>query len=129
VARYDDDDDDDLTEEEREELEEEREDLATALMQARNKPRYFAIITKGPDVLAVLAQKRPFRDGPLRQERREKKGKKIIQGVCQGDGGARLIFKVTGERPKIKKAKLRQFISDTTGLMTQPRFASAATTE
>src|SRR5262245_8170759 len=92
-------------------------------MQARTKkPRYFAIITKGPAVLSLLAQKRPLKDGAIRRERRAKKGKKVIQGICQGDGGAKLIFKVAGDKPKIKKSTLREFISDTTGLMLKPRF-------
>jgi hypothetical protein len=118
-----DDDDDDLDEEELEELEEEREDLKAALTQARKKPRHFAIIANGADVLAVVAQKKPIRAGTLRKLRREKKGKQVIAGTCQGDGGATLVFKVTGEAPKIKKSKLRAFISDETGLMIKPRFA------
>jgi hypothetical protein len=116
------DDDDELDDDERQELEEEREDLKTALVQARKKPRHFAIIAKGPAILALMAQKRPFRDGTLRRERREKKGKQVIQGICQGVGGTKLLFKVAGEPPKIKKSSLRQFITDTTGLMLKPRF-------
>jgi len=81
-------DDDDL-----EELEDERADLKTALVQAKNKPRHFAIIAKGPEVLALFAQKKPLRPGNLRQARRDKGGKQIIQGTCQGDGGTKLVFK------------------------------------
>ena len=112
------DDDDDLDEDELEELEEEREDLKTALDQAiRKKPRYFAIITNGPEILALLAQKKPLRDGPLRRERRETGGTKVYQGTCQGEGGRNLIFKFEGEKPAIKKSRLREFISEATGLM------------
>ena len=110
-------DDDDL-----EDLEDERADLKTALVQAKNKPRHFAIIAKGAEVLALFAQKKPLRDGELRQARRDKGGKKIIQGTCQGDGGTKLVFKVEGEKPKIKKSKLREFISQETGLMLKPSF-------
>ena len=117
--------DDDLDEDELEELEEEREDLTTALNQAiRKKPRHFAIIINGPDILALFAQKKPFRDGPLRRERRDNGGTKVIQGICQGQGGRKLIFTVQGERPKIKKSRLREFISETTGLMLKPTLQS-----
>ena len=122
MADRDDDDDDDLTEEDLAEREEEQEDLTTALRQALRKPRFFAIIARGPEVLALRAQKKPFRSGPLRQLRREKKGKQVIQGTCEGDGGLSLVFKCLGELPKIKKSRLREFISETTGLMLKPRF-------
>lgn len=119
------DDDDDLDEDELEELEEEREDLATALRQARKKPRHFALIAKGADVVALLAGKKPFRPGNLRQVRRETGGKQVVQGICQGDGGASLVFKVAGNPPKVKKSRLREFISEATGLMVKPRFEEA----
>lgn len=120
MARLDDDDLDD--DDELEELEAEREDLKTALVQAKKKPRHFAIIAKGAEVLALFAQKKPLRPGTLRQARRDAGGKQIIQGICQGEGGTNLVFKVEGKPPKVKKNRLRQFISDQTGLMLKPRF-------
>ncbi len=117
---------DELTEEELDALEDERGDLKTALTQARKKPRYFAIIVKGPEVLSLMVQKKPFRDSALRSERREEGGKEVVEGVCQGEGGTSLVFKVEGKTPKVKKASLRKFISDETGLMLKPRFASDA---
>jgi hypothetical protein len=116
----------DLDEDELEEQEEEREDLKTALAQARRKPRYFAIIAKGIEVLAMIAQKRPIRPGTVRQLRREKGGKQIIEGICEGDGGTSLVFKVNGEAPKIKKSTLRKFIAEETGLTLKPRFQTGA---
>ncbi len=115
-------DDDELTEEELEEREDDRDDLKTALVQAKKKPRFFAIIAKGPEVLSLMVQKKPLRDGMLRSERREEGGKQIVQGTCQGEGGTTLVFKVEGTPPKIKKSSLRKFISDETGLMLKPRF-------
>jgi hypothetical protein len=115
-------DDDELTEEEIEEREDDRDDLKAALVQAKKKPRFFAIIAKGPEVLSLMVQKKPLRDGMLRSERREEGGKQIVQGTCQGEGGATLVFKVEGNPPKIKKSSLRKFISDETGLMLKPRF-------
>lgn len=115
-------DDDELTEEELDELEDERVDLKTALTQARKKPRYFAIIAKGPEVLSLMVQKKPLRDSLLRSERREEGGKQVIQGICEGEGGTSLVFKVEGTAPKVKKSALRKYISDETGLMLKPRF-------
>jgi hypothetical protein len=104
-------------------LEEEQEDLKTALDQAAlKKSRYFAMVINGPEILALFAQKKPFRDGELRQERRNNRGTKIIQGTCQGEGGRKLVFNVEGKKPKLKKARLREFISQTTGLMLKPSF-------
>jgi hypothetical protein len=119
-------DEDDLTEEELEELEDDRVDLKTALVQAKKKPRFFAIIIKGPEVLSLMVQKKPFRDSLLRSERREEGGKEVVEGICQGDGGTDLIFKVEGKAPKVKKSSLRKYISDETGLMLKPRFTSDA---
>jgi hypothetical protein len=123
------DDDGDLDVDALEEAEEEREDLATALRQAKRKPRHFAIVAKGVEVLALYARKKPFRAGTLRQVRRETGGKQIIQGICQGDGGANLVFKVVGDPPKVKKSQLREFISKTTGMMIKPRFEGVAKLE
>ena len=114
--------DDDLDDDELEELEDARDDLKSALVQAKKKPRHFAIIAKGAEVLALFAQKRPLRPGDLRQSRRDAGGKQIIEGICQGDGGTKLVFMVEGEKPKVKKSKLREFISKETGLMLKPRF-------
>ena len=115
-------DDDDLDEDELEEAEEQREDLATALRQARRKPRHFGMIARGAEILALLAQRKPIRPGILRQIRRDKGGKQIVIGICEGVGGASLAFKVDGELPKVKKSRLREFISEATGLMVKPHF-------
>lgn len=115
-------DDDELDEEDIAEAEEEREDLAAALRQARSKPRYFGIVAKGNEITGLIAQRKPIRPGILRKMRRDKGGKQIFTGICQGDGGTTLVFKVEGEIPKIKKSRLREFISEATGLMTKPRF-------
>lgn len=122
-------DDDDLDEDELAEAEEDREDLATALRQARRKPRHFGIVARGAEILAMLAQRKPIRPGILRQLRRDKGGKQIITGICEGDGGASLAFKVDGDLPKIKKSHLREFISEATGLMTKPRFEAGQNLE
>jgi hypothetical protein len=56
--------------------------------------------------------------------RRENGGKQVIQGICEGQGGAKLVFKVEGAKPKIKKSRLREFISQSTGLMLKPTLQS-----
>ena len=115
--------DEDLTPEELEEREDEIEDLALALKQAKKKPRYFAIVANGNEVLSLMMQKKPFRDGPLRKERREEGGKQIYEGVCQGSKGTTLVFKFEDGLPKFKRGRLRKFIAETTGVMVKPEFA------
>jgi hypothetical protein len=117
--------DEDLDEDELEGREEDREDLKAALKQARRKPRYFAIVSKGSTVLGMIAQRRPIQSGIVRQLRHETGGNQITEGVCQGDGGATLIFKVSGEAPRIAESKLRKFIADETGLTIKPQFETA----
>jgi len=118
--------DEDHDEDELEEQAEEREDLKAALKQARRKPRHFAIVSKGSEVLGMIAQRRPIRSGAVRQLRHETGGNQITQGVCQGDGGAALIFKVSGEAPRIAESRLRKFIAEQTGLTIKPQFETAA---
>jgi hypothetical protein len=126
VASLPDDDDEDLDDDELAKAEEEREELADALREARRKPRQFAIFIKGADVVAMIAQRKPLRAAALRKARRDSGGKQIVQGVCEkGDGGG-LVFKVAGDVPKVKKSKLREFISQATGLMIKPRFESSS---
>jgi len=114
--------DEELTPEELEEREEEVEDLAAALKQAKRKPRFFAIVANGNEVLSLMMQKKPFLDGPLRKERREEGGKQIYEGVCQGTSGTTLLFKFEGGLPKFKRGRLRKFIAETTGVMVKPEF-------
>ena len=114
-----------LTPEELEEKEEELEDLAAALKQAKRKPRYFAIVANGNEVLSLILQKKPFRPALVRQERREEGGKQTYEGVCQGESGSILVFKFEGETPKFKPGRLRRFIAAQTGLMVKPEFAAA----
>lgn len=115
--------DEELTPEEQEAQEEKVEDLATGLMQAKKKPRNFAIVAAGNDVLSMLVQKKDFRDGPLRQERRDEGGKQIYEGVCQGVKGTVMRFEFEGDLPKFKPGKLRRFIAEQTGMVVTPEFA------
>jgi hypothetical protein len=126
MAKSDEDLDEDLDEDELEELEEEREDLKAALKAARRKPRHFAIVSKGSTVLGMIAQRRPIQSGLVRRLRHETGGNQITAGVCQGEGGATLVFKVSGEAAKVKQSTLRKFIADETGLMVKPRFETTA---
>jgi hypothetical protein len=114
--------DEDLTPEELAEQEEEVEDLAAALKQAKSKPRYFAIVANGKEILSLIMQKKPFRPAAVKQERREEGGKQTYQGVCQGTTGSTLAFKFAGGPPKFKPGRLRKFIAATTGLMVKAEF-------
>ena len=114
-----------LTPEELAEEAEELEGLAAALKQAKRKPRYFAIVANGNEVLSLIMQKKPFRDAVVKQERREEGGKQTYEGVCQGGTGSILVFTFEGGPPKFKPGRLRKFISEQTGLMVKPEFAAA----
>jgi hypothetical protein len=114
--------DEELTPEELEEREDEVEDLTTALKQAKKKPRYFAIVANGNEVLSLMMQKKPYRPAIVKQERREEGGKQTYQGVCEGGTGSILVFKFEGTAPKFKPGRLRKFISAETGLMVKPEF-------
>ena len=114
--------DDDLTPEELEEHEEELGDLAAALKQAKRKPRYFAIVAAGPEILSLMMQKKPFRPAALKRERREEGGKQVYQGICECISGSTLVFKFEGGLPRLKVPQLRKFIADKTGIMIKPEF-------
>jgi hypothetical protein len=114
--------DEQLTPEELEEQEEEIEDLAAALKQAKRKPRYFAIVANGNEILSLMMQKKPFRPAAVKQERREEGGKQTYQGVCQGTSGTILAFKFDSGTPKFKPGRLRKYIAETTGVMVKPEF-------
>jgi hypothetical protein len=114
--------DEELTPEEEAEQEEELEDLAAALKQAKRKPRYFAIVANGNEVLSLMMQKKPFRPAIVKQERRDEGGKQTYEGVCEGGSGSILVFKFENATPKFKPGRLRKFISEQTGLMFKPEF-------
>jgi hypothetical protein len=72
-------------------VEELDEELAKELHVAKKKPRNFAIIAKGTNVLKLLVDKKPIKEGA------SVKAKKACQGnaVVTGDGPD-LVFQVVG---------------------------------
>jgi hypothetical protein len=91
-------------------------DLADGLQQARKKkPRYFAVIAKGPDVVGMIVQKKVINAGLVQKAKAEAKGNLIIEGVCRGEG-VELIFEVVGEEPSILPKKIKDFIAERTEL-------------
>ncbi len=102
-------------------------DLAKALQVAKRKPRNFAIIAKGANVLKLLVEKKPIKDGALVKAKKEVQGNLVIQGVVRGEG-SELVFEVL-EEPSIAEPKLKKFISDATWLTLKPRFQVVAKLE
>ncbi len=99
------------------------EDLLNGLQQARKKkPRYFAMITKGPDVVGLIVQKKRILEGQAQKAKVEFKGNQIIQGVCQGQG-VELTFEVVEAEPSIKPIKIKEFINERTELTVKPQWA------
>jgi hypothetical protein len=96
------------------------EDLAKWLQEAKKKPRNFAIIAKGANVLQVIVDKRPIKDGALMKAKKEFQGNAVVKGVVVGDG-PELTFQVQ-EETSLSDVKLKKFIVDATGLNLKPRF-------
>jgi hypothetical protein len=96
-------------------------ELLEGLRQARRKPRHFVLITKGPEPLKLLVNRKRPRDGALRLVKSEVHGNDLIRGVVEGDGG-KTIFKVVGEEPIVKPARLRELIAEQTELLIRPIF-------
>ena len=96
-------------------------DLAKALQVARTKPRNFAIIAKGPNVLKLLVEKNPIKDGAVLKAKKEYQGNAVVKGVVTGGDGPELVFQVT-EEPGVGEVKLRKFITDETKLSLKARF-------
>ena len=86
-------------------------DLAKALQAAKSRPRNFAIIAKGPNVLKLIVDKRPIKEGLLRKIKQECHGNRIVRGVVCGGVGPELRFQVT-EEPSLSDIKLRKFIME-----------------
>ena len=91
-------------------------DLYDGLQQARKKkPRYFALIAKGPDVVGLIVQRKAINDGLAQKAKSETKGNLVIQGVCHGEG-VELNFEVVGAEPSILPKKIKDFIDERTEL-------------
>jgi hypothetical protein len=58
----------------------------------------------------------------LREAKRDLGGKQVIQGVCRGDGGKELVFRVVGREPRVRTTTFRRFIAEQSGLTLAPRF-------
>src|SRR5262245_22396482 len=97
-------------------------DLYDGLQQARKKkPRYFALIAKGPDVVGLIVQKKAITDSLAQKTKSESKGNLIIQGVCRGEG-VDLTFEVLGAEPSILPTKIKAFIDEQTELQLKPQW-------
>ena len=97
------------------------EELYDGIQQARKKkPRYFAMITKGADVVGLIVQKKKILEGAVQSAKKEFKGNQVIQGVCQGEG-VELTFEVLEEQ-NIKPLKIKEFIDEQTELTIKPQW-------
>jgi hypothetical protein len=99
-------------------------DLADELKVAKKKPRNFAIIAKGPNVLKLLVSKKPIRPAEVMEAKKEVQGNAVVKGVVRGDG-SELVFQVI-EKPSVDEAKLKKFITETTRLTLKPRFEAVS---
>lgn len=99
------------------------DDLLDGLQQARKKkPRYYALLGKGADVVGLIVQKKNINDGAVQKAKTECKGTLVIQGVCVGEG-AELTFEVLGAEPSITTKKVKDFIQARTELNLKPQWS------
>ena len=98
------------------------EDLELGLKQAKKKPRNFALVIKGSKALKLIVQKKPIKAGEVQAAKAEAKGTGFYKGVCQGDGGLEMVFKLVGEEPSVKTVQFKELIAEQTGLTIKPRF-------
>ena len=97
-------------------------ELAKKLRKALKQPRNFALIARGVEPLKLFVQKKPLKMSELKTAKSELGGKQIIIGVCSGDGGKEIVFKVEDKEPRIRATTLRKFIAEQSGLALTPRF-------
>lgn len=91
-------------------------ELYDGLQQARKKkPRYFAVIAKGTDVVGMIVQKKAINDGLAQKKKSECKGTLVIKGICIGEG-VELKLEVLDAEPSLAAKKVKDFISETTDL-------------
>ena len=97
-------------------------DLEAGLRQAKKMPRNYAVIVKGAKAVKLLVDKKPIKPSDIQSAKAEAKGTGFYKGVCQGDGGAEMVFKLVGDDPGIKSLQFKEFIAEQTGLAIKPRF-------
>jgi hypothetical protein len=101
-------------------------DLDDGLDEAKKKPRYFAIITKGAQkIVKIIVQKKRVLEGDILSARSEFDGNASITGVCTRNG-QQLILQVTDKEPALQPVKIKQFITEQTGATVKPEWRVVA---
>ncbi|MDX1945893.1 MAG: hypothetical protein SFU86_10890 [Pirellulaceae bacterium] len=98
------------------------EELKEGVQQARKKPRFYALVAKGPEVVGLIVQKKIISAGVAQKAKSEFKGNLVVQGVCVGDGPI-LKFEVLEAEPSINTKKIKEFISERTEITTKPEWS------
>jgi hypothetical protein len=98
------------------------EDLAIGLKQAKKKARNFLLVVKGSKPLKLIVKKKPIKAAEVQEAKKEAMGTGVYQGVCQGDGGLEMVFRLVGEEPTVKTVQFKELIAEQTGLTIKPRF-------
>ena len=101
--------------------------LRAALAAAKSAAHNFAIVAKGPAVVALLVSKVPIKDAQIQAAKKEHGGTAVVRGKCQADGGE-LVFRVAKETT-IAPAKLKEFVTHATNMAIKPRFEVATDAE
>jgi hypothetical protein len=96
-------------------------DLEAGLDEAKKKPRYFAVITKGQTIVKMIVQKKPIKEGDIASAKRDFKGNGSVTGICTRSG-AQMVLQVQGEEPTLKPIKIKEYISEETGATVKPEW-------
>lgn len=96
-------------------------ELAAGLKQAKTKPRYYLLVSKGATAVKLIVQKKPIKAAEAQKAKTEAKGTATLEGICLGSGSD-LVFEVVGEEPSIKTMSIKELISGETGQTLKPRF-------
>ena len=96
-------------------------ELEDGLEEAKKKPRYYAIIYQGSKIVKMIVQKLPIKEGDIQYARREFDGNASIEGICSHDGTA-LTLQVLEKEPELSTKKIKDFISEETGLPLNPKW-------
>lgn len=103
-------------------------DFAKQVQEAKKKPRNFAIIAKGPNCLKILLSKKPIKQSDILAAKTVLKGNAVITGVCVGEVGGGLVFRVL-EEPSVTRQKLKDSIKNESKLTLNARFEVVSSIE
>src|SRR5262245_3656126 len=97
-------------------------ELAKGLKRAKTRPQNFALVTKSSTPLALIVSGKPIKPEAILEVKKAVKGLDSIKGICQGEGGLSIVFRVVGLLPSVKNQQFKELLTEQTGTAYKPRF-------